>query len=77
MIRNIKESEYVETMPVSPEMELRHLSYFHINKLSQILDHNESWKSLMEKIPRNLTELQRNDAVLNPITRKYSAENIQ
>lgn len=59
-------------MSVSREnMELRHLTISQTSQLSQILDHNESWKSLMENIPRNLSEPD------STFTRKYSAENIQ
>lgn len=63
-------------MSVSSNMELRHLPIQHTSKLSQILDRNESWKSLMEKIPRNLADIQ-NVADSNKISRKYSAEDIQ
>lgn len=57
-------------------MELRHLTISQTLQLSQILDNNESWKSLMEKIPRNLADI-KNESDSTPITRKYSAENIQ
>ncbi|XP_055315162.1 protein Tube [Sitodiplosis mosellana] len=63
-------------MSVSPNMELRHLTISQTLQLSQILDNNESWKSLMEKIPRNLADI-KNESDSISITRKYSAENIQ
>ncbi|XP_031618121.1 protein Tube [Contarinia nasturtii] len=57
-------------------MELRHLTISQTSQLSQILDRNDSWKSLMEKIPRNLNEIDV-QSDLEKISRKYSAENIQ
>lgn len=63
-------------MSVSRNMELRHLTISQTSQLSQILDRNEAWKSLMEKIPRNLADIQ-NEPNSMPFTRKYSAENIQ
>lgn len=64
-------------MSVTRNMELRHLSISDTARLSQILDNNDSWKSLMEKIPKNLDDIQNvaNDA--QRITRKYSADNIK
>lgn len=63
-------------MSVSGNMELRHLSIAQTTQLSQILDRNDSWKSLMEKIPRDLSDIER-EADSIRFTRKYSAENIQ
>lgn len=76
MIKAIKASVIVKIMSVSPNMELRHLNLSQTTQLSQILDRNESWKSLMETIPRNLADLQ-NDSDTNKMSRKYSAENVQ
>lgn len=63
-------------MSVSGNMELRHLDIAQTSQLSQILDRNDSWKSLMEKIPRDLDEIQKEPDSIR-FTRKYSAENIQ
>lgn len=63
-------------MSVSPNMELRKLELSYTSKLSNILDRNGSWKSLMEKIPRDLDDI-RNEANSINFTRKYSAEEIQ
>lgn len=66
-------------MSVSGNMELRHLSIAQTTQLSQILDRNDSWKSLMEKIPRDLADIQNESSPVGfeKISRKYSAENIQ
>lgn len=58
-------------------MELRHLSISQTAQLSQILDNNDSWKSLMEKIPKNLNDIQNVANDSNKISRKYSADNIK
>lgn len=64
-------------MSVTRNMELRHLSYSLTLQLSQILDNNDSWKSLMEKIPKNLDDIQHEANDSQKITRKYSADNIK
>lgn len=63
-------------MSVSPNMEIRKLELSYTSQLSNILDRNESWKSLMEKIPRDLEDI-RNESNTANYTRKYSAEHIQ
>lgn len=76
VISNIKVAVLIGIMSVSRNMELRHLQISQTTQLSHILDQNDSWKSLMEKIPQNLADLQNEP---NPvrISRKYSAENIR
>lgn len=64
-------------MSVTRNMELRHLSISHTLQLSQILDNNDSWKSLMAKIPKNLDDIQNDVNDSSKITRKYSADNIR
>lgn len=56
--------------------ELRLLPISQKTQLSQILDRNDSWRSLMEKIPQNLADLQ-NSPGATKITRKYSSEHIE
>lgn len=62
---------------VTRNMELRHLNDIHILQLSKILDSNESWAKLMEKIPKNLADIQEKQLDFYKIQRKYSAENIK
>lgn len=57
-------------------MEIRNLPFPHKAQLSQILDRHESWKKLMEEIPRDLIDM-KSDNVSCKISRKYSAEHIQ
>lgn len=64
-------------MSVTRNMELRHLNDAHILQLSRILDNNDSWSKLMEKIPKDLTDIQQSETDFHKIQRKYSTENIK
>lgn len=47
-------------MPVvTSDMQIRHLPGNLLNQLSEMLDNNESWKKLMEIIPKRLKEGER------------------
>lgn len=65
-------------MTTTGDMELRHLPYPEVLKLSDMLDKTESWKKLMENIPKNLTGDSADESTsADPKARKYSFEEIR
>lgn len=71
----LKKMAIVQNKPVTRNMELRHLPVGELMKLSAILDKNEAWMTLMESIPRSMTDIQHSDS--KPVQRKYSSDNIR
>lgn len=64
--------------PISSNMELRHLNLSHITQLSKILDFNDGWVKLLEKIPKDMNDIEHfENNNQRKIKCKYGLENIR